>query len=41
MVAQDTAELLFRRLAGDRDPAQRIELPTRLIVRGSGELPPP
>jgi LacI family transcriptional regulator len=48
VVAQDTAglgriagELLFRRLAGDRDPAQRIELPTRLIVRGSGEFPPP
>lgn len=33
------AELLFRRLAGERGPAQRIELPTRLIRRGSGELP--
>ncbi|MGH3409759.1 MAG: LacI family DNA-binding transcriptional regulator [Streptosporangiaceae bacterium] len=47
VVAQDTAglgriaaELLFHRLAGDRDPARRIELPTRLIVRGSGEIPP-
>jgi LacI family transcriptional regulator len=47
VVAQDTAglgriaaELLFQRLAGDRDPARLIELPTRLIVRGSGELPP-
>jgi LacI family transcriptional regulator len=47
VVAQDTAglgriaaELLFRRLAGDRGPAQRIELPTRLIVRGSAEFPP-
>jgi LacI family transcriptional regulator len=48
VVAQDTAglgriaaELLFQRLAGDRDPARRIKLPTRLIVRGSGEIPPP
>ncbi len=47
VVAQDTAglgriaaELLFHRLAGDRDPVRRIELPTRLIVRGSGEIPP-
>ena len=35
------AELLFRRLAGERGLAQRIELATRLIKRGSGELPPP
>jgi LacI family transcriptional regulator len=48
VVAQDTGEmgrlateLLFRRLAGDRGPAQRITLSTRLIVRGSGEVPPP
>ena len=48
VVAQDpaglgrtAAELLFRRLAGDRGPAQRVLLPTRLIVRGSGEIPPP
>jgi LacI family transcriptional regulator len=34
------AELLFRRLAGGGGPTQRIELSTRLIVRGSGELPP-
>ena len=34
------AELLFRRLDGESGPAQRIELPTRLIVRGSGEVPP-
>jgi LacI family transcriptional regulator len=34
------AELLFRRLAGERGLAQRIELATRLIKRGSGELPP-
>jgi LacI family transcriptional regulator len=48
VVAQDptglgrgAAELLFHRLAGERGPAQHIELPTRLIPRGSGELPPP
>jgi len=47
VVAQDTgemgrlaAELLFRRLAGQRGPAQRITLSTQLIVRGSGEVPP-
>lgn len=48
VVAQDpvgmgraAARSLFRRLAGDDSPAHRIELPTRLIVRGSGETPPP
>jgi LacI family transcriptional regulator len=47
VVAQDPAEmgriaagLLFRRLAGDRGQTRRIELATRLIVRGSGEIPP-
>jgi LacI family transcriptional regulator len=47
VVAQDpaemgrvAAELLFRRLAGGGGPVQRIELATRLVVRGSGELPP-
>jgi LacI family transcriptional regulator len=48
VVSQDTgemgrlaAELLFRRLAGERGPAQRITLSTRLTVRGSGEVQPP
>jgi LacI family transcriptional regulator len=47
VVAQDVArlgrlaaELLFRRLEGDRGPAERTEVPARLIVRGSGELTP-
>ncbi|GAA0992843.1 LacI family DNA-binding transcriptional regulator [Acrocarpospora macrocephala] len=31
------ADLLFSRLSGNRDPAQRRELPTQLIARGSGE----
>jgi LacI family transcriptional regulator len=47
VVAQDVArlgraaaELLFRRLGGDRGPAERIEVATRLIQRGSGEIQP-
>jgi LacI family transcriptional regulator len=47
VIAQDTAELgrqaaelLFRRLDGDRSPTHRIVIPTRLISRGSGELRP-
>jgi LacI family transcriptional regulator len=34
------AEILFARLAGDTGPPQRIVLPTRLVARGSGEVPP-
>jgi LacI family transcriptional regulator len=47
VVAQDagelgrlTAELLFARLDGDAGPTRREVVPTRLIVRGSGELRP-
>lgn len=47
VVAQDidalgrtATELLFRRIGGDTRPAQRIMLGTRLIPRGSGEVPP-
>ncbi|WP_233415701.1 LacI family DNA-binding transcriptional regulator [Streptomyces sp. N35] len=48
VIAQDAAALgrtaaerLFRRLDGAQDVApERIELATRLIARGSGELPP-
>ncbi|MFD7922022.1 LacI family DNA-binding transcriptional regulator [Streptomyces sp. NPDC059740] len=47
VVAQDPASLgrtaaglLFRRLEGVAEPPQRVEVPTRLITRGSGELPP-
>jgi LacI family transcriptional regulator len=47
VVAQDpvelgrlTAELLFARLDGDGGPTRRIEVPTALIARGSGELAP-
>ncbi|WP_425465117.1 LacI family DNA-binding transcriptional regulator [Nonomuraea longispora] len=45
VVAQDpswmgrvAAELLFRRLRGDVGPSEHIELPVRLIPRGSGEI---
>ncbi|SMF46343.1 transcriptional regulator, LacI family [Streptomyces sp. Amel2xC10] len=47
VVAQDpaalgrtAAERLFRQLEGGPVTPERIELPTRLIARGSGELPP-
>jgi LacI family transcriptional regulator len=47
VVAQDpaglgrhAAELLFARLGGQRTPPRRITLPTRIIARGSGEVPP-
>ena len=47
VIAQDpaqmghmAAELLFRRMRGERAASQRIELPTRLILRGSGEIRP-
>jgi LacI family transcriptional regulator len=35
------AELAFERLADPDPAARRIVLPTELIVRGSGEVPPP
>jgi LacI family transcriptional regulator len=47
VVAQDAAALgrtaaerLFRQLDGSLVAPERIELPTRLLTRGSGELPP-
>jgi LacI family transcriptional regulator len=48
VIAQDpvaigrlAAEILFERLDGDRTPARVQVVPTRLIVRGSGEIAPP
>jgi LacI family transcriptional regulator len=35
------AELAFERLAGPDGPPKRVVVPTELVVRGSGELPPP
>lgn len=47
VVAQDpaqlgrrAADLLFRRLDGVAEPPRLVTQPTRLIARGSGELPP-
>jgi LacI family transcriptional regulator len=47
VVAQDphalgrsAAELLFSRLDGHEGPSRHVVIPTRLIERGSGELPP-
>jgi LacI family transcriptional regulator len=33
-------ELLLKRLAGTKEPCKRLVLPTTLIPRGSGEIPP-
>jgi LacI family transcriptional regulator len=47
VIAQDPYELgrtaagvLFERLDGDASPPRRVVLATRLVARGSGELPP-
>ncbi len=47
VIAQDpagigrmAADVLFRRLDGDRSPAQSHTVPTRMITRGSGEIRP-
>lgn len=37
-MGQASAGLLFRRLGGDRGPSEHIVVPTRMVVRGSGEL---
>ena len=39
-MGQIAAELLFRRMAGDTSPSQRVQLGTTLIERGSGERRP-
>jgi LacI family transcriptional regulator len=48
VVAQDpvamgglACETLFRRMDGDRSSPATVTVPTRLIARGSGEIPPP
>jgi LacI family transcriptional regulator len=48
VIAQDpyelgrvAAELVFSRLDGEGGPPRRVLLPTRLVPRGSGELPAP
>jgi LacI family transcriptional regulator len=39
-IGKSAAELLFRRLDGDRSPSVRQIVSTRLIARGSGEIAP-
>jgi LacI family transcriptional regulator len=39
-IGRTAGELLVRRLAGDDAPPRLVELPTRLIPRGSAEFPP-
>ncbi|GAA5084651.1 LacI family transcriptional regulator [Thermocatellispora tengchongensis] len=39
-IGKQAAELLMARLDGDRSKARTVVVPTRLIIRGSGELPP-
>jgi LacI family transcriptional regulator len=39
-LGRQAAELLYDRLDGDAGPPRRIVVPTRLIARGSGEVPP-
>jgi len=48
VIAQDPAaigklgtEILFRRIHGDTSPVQEHVVPTRLIERASGAIPPP
>lgn len=40
-IGQVAAEVLLRRLDGDRSPTASHVVPTRLIPRGSGEIPAP
>jgi LacI family transcriptional regulator len=40
-VGRRAAERLFKRIHGDQSPPTIITIPTRLLVRGSGELPLP
>ncbi|MCG5214545.1 LacI family DNA-binding transcriptional regulator [Streptosporangium sp. KLBMP 9127] len=39
-LGRTAAELLFRRLFGHDGPPEHLRLPTHLITRGSGEIPP-
>ncbi|MGI5130922.1 LacI family DNA-binding transcriptional regulator [Pseudonocardia sp. CA-107938] len=39
-IGRTAADLLFDRIGGAREAPRTVEVPTRLIVRGSGELPP-
>ena len=40
-MGREAGELLFARLDGASGPAERVVMPTELLVRGSGEIRPP
>ena len=40
-IGRQAAELLFARIEGDTSPPRRIVSIPTLVVRGSGEIPPP
>jgi LacI family transcriptional regulator len=40
-LGRNAGELLFRRLRGEGSEPTTVVVPTRLIARGSGEIPPP
>ena len=39
-IGRTAAGLLVRRVTGENGPPRRVEIPTKLIVRGSAEFPP-
>jgi LacI family transcriptional regulator len=40
-IGRTAAGLLFRRIDGEGGPARLVEVPMKLIARGSGEISPP
>lgn len=40
LLGRTAAQLLFRRMEGEHGPPRRVELPVRLVARGSGEISP-
>ncbi len=41
LIGRTAGELLIRRLAGEQAPPRTVQVPVRLIARGSAEFPPP
>jgi len=40
LIGATAGELLIRRMSGEQGPPRRVEVPVRLIARGSAEFPP-
>jgi LacI family transcriptional regulator len=40
LIGHTAGEVLIRRMAGEQGPPRRVEVPVRLIARGSAEFPP-